>query len=732
MLINSALKAMFDDDPPITYFDAHGRLIYGSRAQRKPDVEAFASSPDFPNTLEHLKAYWPMVVVWLEVKRVRQRNGYVLDWTGGTGIDIDESQTKRPSPLKGDEVATDTSPNQPTDSSVQTGQKRKRGNAGDNEKPSTLQNGPSVPAKLPLHASASISASHNSEGTPNKKAKSDITHDVHDLQIQLAGYGLEMLSSGLLRHHNVGIAVDGTCFQLTYYDRSKVVLSQPVNMDEGKNLLLFLALLYKLGTLYDRKSPSVPPFTADENHFPRIDPVCNSGYGDFEELQARQPKGLVHNRNSEFPGANAFHSSKLYLDERTTVQLQEILHRAYSIIGRGTTVIKAKRIKGRWDERIQDVVVKISFPGAERPPEQVLVEEARNAAVGNHIWALNHLPEILSYHEYDLDKNTPQPRLAKYLTDALGEGAYERRVLRILVLRPLCPITHLKEPGLYAQVFYDILQIHRWLIDHAKIFHRDISMANIMFVRKDGAVCGILNDFDLAARLPLPMKRYSQQRTGTKPYMSHDLLDPVSQRFYRGHTYRHDLESLFYVVLILTSHYNGNLDQESIHGVAMVPMPYFHDWFTSTNVAVAEKKSKLLQHPDAFPTQNFFKGFREKLLTMLGCLVKGHSQKAQQIINESLEGLKDSTRPGHESDEDLDENSEPVSDVDFDWLTLNKTITYENFKRIMGKFARTPLVERYLDHFLRPLDPADFEPARLKGDGNAGKMEGYAARNQGD
>jgi len=67
-------------------------------------------------------------------------------------------------------------------------------------------------------------------------------------------------------------------------------------------------------------------------------------------------------------------------------------------------------------------------------------------------------------------------------------------------------------------------------------------------------VYGVLTDFDLSSWTKDMNEDYSktsQQRTGTPPFMAYGLL--------RGsdllHLYRHDLESLFYIMLILATHY---------------------------------------------------------------------------------------------------------------------------------------------------------------------------------
>ena len=96
--------------------------------------------------------------------------------------------------------------------------------------------------------------------------------------------------------------------------------------------------------------------------------------------------------------------------------------------------------------------------------------------------------------------------------------------------------------------------VHRWLYEKVGILHRDLSLTNIMCRMVNKQVCGVLTDFDLlswTASLTGDYTKTSQQQTRTPPYMAHGSLggvDPI-------HLYRHDLESLFYIMLILATHY---------------------------------------------------------------------------------------------------------------------------------------------------------------------------------
>ena len=63
-------------------------------------------------------------------------------------------------------------------------------------------------------------------------------------------------------------------------------------------------------------------------------------------------------------------------------------------------------------------------------------------------------------------------------------------------------------------------------------------------------IYGVLTDYDLSswtASLKTDYTKTSQQRTGTPPYMAHELLRGTSDI----HLYRHDVESLFYIMLTM-------------------------------------------------------------------------------------------------------------------------------------------------------------------------------------
>jgi hypothetical protein len=122
---------------------------------------------------------------------------------------------------------------------------------------------------------------------------------------------------------------------------------------------------------------------------------------------------------------------------------------------------------------------------------------------------------------------------------------------------------------------------------------RDVSLNNLMFRKIDDKVYGVLNDFDLAVYWKDLSQSTSKQRTGTKPFMARDLLvldNPPA------HTYRFDLESLFYVMVFAVYHY---------HDKKEIDNPPYKLWEELGTEALLEKKEAFFAKELLEPTKNF-------------------------------------------------------------------------------------------------------------------------------
>jgi len=92
-------------------------------------------------------------------------------------------------------------------------------------------------------------------------------------------------------------------------------------------------------------------------------------------------------------------------------------------------------------------------------------------------------------------------------------------------------------------------------------------------------VYGVLTDYDLsswASSLKTDYTKTSQQRTGTPPYMAHELLAGASDT----HLYRHDVESLFYIMLLTCArHQFDRRDEVKLPVVMREGTPPYQKWF---------------------------------------------------------------------------------------------------------------------------------------------------------
>lgn len=130
------------------------------------------------------------------------------------------------------------------------------------------------------------------------------------------------------------------------------------------------------------------------------------------------------------------------------------------------------------------------------------------------------------------------------LFDKNGEEPFDNRIFRCLVVSPGGrPIYKYQSPAELLTALRDAIKAHRSLYLDRKILHRDISEINIIITdpeKADGNL-GMLIDLDLGKEIGT--RSGARHQTGTMEFMAIDVLLNVD------HTYRHDLESSFYVLI---------------------------------------------------------------------------------------------------------------------------------------------------------------------------------------
>ena len=149
--------------------------------------------------------------------------------------------------------------------------------------------------------------------------------------------------------------------------------------------------------------------------------------------------------------------------------------------------------------------------------------------------------------------------------------------------------------------------------------HRDISLNNLMLRVEGDRVYGVLNDFDLAVLRDVQSSS-SKQRTGTKPFMAIDLL----HRDASIHMYRHDLESMFYVLLWITSRF---------HNGEEIVNPPLQEWADKDDTYLLDKKRSFISHEaPPVPTPQFVSLRRCWVIPMLKMIEEGFSARRRYLL----------------------------------------------------------------------------------------------------
>ncbi|XMA19891.1 hypothetical protein WAI453_012682 [Rhynchosporium graminicola] len=175
---------------------------------------------------------------------------------------------------------------------------------------------------------------------------------------------------------------------------------------------------------------------------------------------------------------------------------------------------------------------------------------------------------------------------ADSLTDCESE-TYGNRVHYCLVTSPAGrPLHKYQSVRELLEALRDAIQGHRSLLEDGKILHRDISENNIIITENpaEGTPKGRLIDLDLAKELD-SMPSGARHRTGTMQFMAIEVLEG------KGHTYRHDLESFFYVFIwmCIRNGFEGTGRQKVNKGMR-TKINILRGWYTGIYTEIANTK----------------------------------------------------------------------------------------------------------------------------------------------
>ncbi|OAX81630.1 hypothetical protein ACJ72_04029 [Emergomyces africanus] len=174
------------------------------------------------------------------------------------------------------------------------------------------------------------------------------------------------------------------------------------------------------------------------------------------------------------------------------------------------------------------------------------------------------------------------------LYESRVDEPYDNRILRCLVISPVGrPIYRYESPLELLKALRDAIKAHRSLYLDGNILHRDISENNIIIIADpamaDGNT-GMLIDLDLAKEVGSG-RGGARHQTGTREFMAIEVLLNVD------HTYRHDLESFFYVLIWQCAHRGwgkSKLDRRPKDSM-------LKEWYTGTFKKIANTKRGNMQ-----------------------------------------------------------------------------------------------------------------------------------------
>ncbi|KAJ1971419.1 hypothetical protein H4R35_005270 [Dimargaris xerosporica] len=211
--------------------------------------------------------------------------------------------------------------------------------------------------------------------------------------------------------------------------------------------------------------------------------------------------------------------------------------------------------------------------------------------MGGTVWQYNH-----GQWEQD-DATTAYGNFEAALPPKDPEPAAPvHRVHRRIVMTPIAErLDTLKNFNQLIVVLADAMACHGKLYSDCNIFHRDISTNNIMVVRHDGRLRGMLIDFDNAIHDEAQSTPGRPERTGTLPFMSIGNLENNDT----DRTALDDWESLLYVACWLGTY---GLDEEARVGATQAELQELkvQQWLIGTMTGVAKAKRSAMENMNTF------------------------------------------------------------------------------------------------------------------------------------
>ncbi len=181
----------------------------------------------------------------------------------------------------------------------------------------------------------------------------------------------------------------------------------------------------------------------------------------------------------------------------------------------------------------------------------------------------------------DNSAHTAKKAKSTSLMPSKDDATFDDRILCCLIVSPPGrAINQFESIGEYLKACRDAIKGHQSLYEAARILHRDVSQNNIIITdaKNDTDPKGMLIDLDLAKELNCGSSG-ARHRTGTMQFMAIDVLEGHT------HTYRHDLESFFYVFLWIIIRHDPKGGERDLSKESRL-----RAWYTGSYEQIADAK----------------------------------------------------------------------------------------------------------------------------------------------
>jgi len=180
------------------------------------------------------------------------------------------------------------------------------------------------------------------------------------------------------------------------------------------------------------------------------------------------------------------------------------------------------------------------------------------------------------------DKEVNSQTTSLYTHD---DSSFDNRIFGCLVISPVGrAIQDFRSIPELLEALRDAIKAHRSLYRDGKILHRDISENNIIITdpKETDGFTGMLIDEDLAKEIGSG-RSGARHQTGTMEFLAIQVLQRVA------HTYRHDLESFFYVLLWICA--RRAWEREFLCSAVDRPREsMLSEWYTGSFKEIARRK----------------------------------------------------------------------------------------------------------------------------------------------